>query len=211
VIRVWQDTETFGLDPKINPVATVYMALYDENDKFIDDINLKVKPDSMEGMVVDHETEKIHGINWDKHVGDPNTILYSEANKRITDFLIKYKIPKAKKSFKPCGQNVVFDINYLRNTIFTLEEWDKLFHYRYTDTLAVLGYLQDVNLVPGDLGNLGSLVEYFDIKSGGFHDARNDVKMTVEVYKKMKGLILGLKSANMIAGSNIDLLKVVED
>jgi oligoribonuclease (3'-5' exoribonuclease) len=205
------DCETFGLDPLKNPLATVYMSLYDENDRFIEDLELRVKPDSMEGLTVQQETEKIHGINWEKHIRDPGTITYSEANKIIVSFLEKHKIPRAKKSFKPAGQNVAFDLNYLRNTIFTPEGWDKLVHYRYIDTLVVLNYLQDINLVPKDLGNLSSLVEFFGLKTGEFHDAKNDVKMTVEVYKKMKDLILGLKKVNMLSTSNNDLLKVVED
>ena len=205
------DCETFGLNPLKNPLATVYMALYDENDRFVEDLELKVKPDSMEGLVVQHETEKIHGINWEKHTNDLETVTYSKAKSIISEFLQKHKAPRARKGFKPAGQNVVFDINYLKNTIFTAEEWDKLIHYRYIDTLVVLNYLQDIDLVPSDLGNLSSLVEFFGIKNSEFHNAKNDVKMTVEVYKKMKNLILGLKKVNILAGSNNDLLKVVED
>lgn len=209
--RAWMDCETFGLDPRKNPLATVYISIYDKHDVFLDEIDLKVRPDSMEGLTVDFETEKIHGIKWEDHVADPNTITYSEAGKKIKDFLAKYKIPKAKKSFQPAGQNVGFDVNYLKNTIFTSEEWDSLFHYRIVDTLIVLTYLQDMELVPSDLGNLTSLVEFFNLKSGDFHDAKSDVKMTVQIYSKMKELILGLKRVNMVSVSNSDLLKVIED
>lgn len=209
--RIWLDTETFGLDPKKNPLATVYMAIYDDQDRFIEDLDLKVKPDSMEGLIIDLETEKIHGINWENHQADPETLTYSKAQAKIISFFEKHKIPKAKKRLKPAGQNIQFDLNYLKNTIFTPEEWDKYIHYRYIDTLVVLNYLQDMDLVPKDLGNLGSLVEFFSLKTGEFHDAKNDVKMTVEVYKKMKSLILGLKKTNVLAGTNNDLLKVVED
>ena len=205
------DCETFGMNPNKNPLATVYIALYTENDDFIADIDLKVKPDNMEGVEVDTKTTEIHGIVWEKHIANPETITYSEAAKKIEDFLSKYKIPKAKKSFKPCGQNVAFDINYLRNTIFTYESWDKLFHHRFLDTLIVLNYLQDMELVPSDLGSLASLVEFFGLKTGDFHDARADIKMTVQVYKKQRELILGLKKATILSASNVDLLKVVED
>jgi len=211
MLRLWMDCETFGLNPNKNPVATIYMALYDDQDRFIDDLDLKVKPDSMEGLEVSHETTKIHGIVWENHITNPDTITYSKAKEVIINFLSKHKIPKAKKSFKPAGQNIAFDTNYLKNTVFTPEEWDGLVHYRYIDTLVVLNYLQDMDLVPSDLGNLTSLIEYFGLKTGEFHDARADVKMTVEVYKKMKELILGLKRVSIISSSNTDLLKVVED
>jgi oligoribonuclease (3'-5' exoribonuclease) len=211
MIRVWMDCETFGMNPNKNPLATVYMALYTADDDFIADIDLKVKPDNMEGLEIDHKTTEIHGIVWAEHIENPETITYSEAKKKIQDFLEGHKLPKVKKSFKPCGQNVAFDINYLKNTVFSYEEWDKLFHHRFLDTLIVLNYLQDLDLVPPDLGSLTSLVEFFDLKTGDFHDARADIKMTVQVYRKQRDLILGLKKANILASSNVDLLKVVED
>ena len=208
--NLWLDTETFGLDPKKNPIATVYMAVYDEQDRFIDDIDLKVKPDSMEGLYADPETEKIHGINFEKHIADPNTLTYSQALPVIITFFEKHKIPKAKNSFKPAGQNVQFDLNYLCNTIFTRELWDKYVHYRYIDTLVVLNYLQDVGLVPSDLGNLASLIEYFELKAGEFHGAKADTKMAVQVYISMKNLILRAKNSTLGAPS-ANLLKIIED
>lgn len=211
MIRAWMDCETFGMNPTKNPLATVYIALYTENDDFVADIDLKVKPDNMEGLEVDAKTTEIHGIVWEDHIANPETITYSEAAKKIESFLSEHKIPKAKKSFKPCGQNVAFDINYLINTIFTYESWDKLFHHRFLDTLIVLNYLQDMDLVPSDLGSLTSLVEFFGLKTGDFHDARADIKMTVQVYKKQRELILGLKKATMLSATNVDLLTVVED
>ena len=207
---LWMDTETFGMDPKVNPIATVYMAVYDEQDKFIDDIDLKVKPDTMDGLYADPETEKIHGINFEKHISDPETITYSQAQAVIITFFEKHKIPKAKKSLKPAGQNVVFDIDYLRNTIFTRELWDKYVHYRYIDTLVILSYLQDVELVPNDLGNLASLIEYFELKAGEFHGAKADTKMAVQVYLSMKNLILRTKNSTLSAPS-ANLLKIIED
>lgn len=207
---LWMDCETFGMNPRKNPLATVYMAVYDENDRFIEDINLKVKPDNMEGLVADPETEKVHGINFEKHIADPETITYSQALPVIVSFFERHKIPRAKKSLKPAGQNVVFDIDYLRNTIFTWEQWDQYVHYRYIDTLVILTYLQDVELVPSDLGNLASLIEYFDLKTGEFHDARSDVKMTVQVYISMKNLILRTKNSTLSAPS-ANLLKIIED
>lgn len=211
MIRVWMDCETFGMNPRVNPVATVYMALYTETDDFIEDIDLKVKPDSMEGVEIDRKTTEIHGIVWEEHIANPETITYSQAKEKIQQFLEKHKLPKVKKSFKPCGQNVAFDINYLKNTIFSHDEWEKLFHHRFLDTLVVLNFLQDLDLVPSDLGSLTSLVEYFDLKTGDFHDARADIKMTVQVYRKQRELILGLKRASIISNVNLDLLKVVED
>ena len=126
-------------------------------------------------------------------------------------FFEKFKIPRVKKSLKPAGQNVAFDINYLKNSIFTPESWDKYVHHRYIDTLVVLNFLQDVDMVPSDLGSLTSLVEYFSIKMGEAHNAKEDVKMTVEVYIKMKQMLLAAKKPILAASPSVDLLKVVED
>lgn len=205
------DCETFGLNPLKNPIATVYMSVYDDNDSFMDDISLKVKPDSMDGLTVDHETEKIHGINWDKHINDPETITYSQAQKLLIDFFNKFKQPRVKRSLRPAGQNVAFDINYLKNTIFTPELWEKHIHHRYMDTLIILNFLQDIDMVPADLGNLESLAEYFNVKKGDLHNAKEDVKMTVQVYIRMKEIFTLSKRAIVSASPSTDLLKVIED
>lgn len=205
------DCETFGLNPIKNPLATVYMSVYTEEDVFIEDLSLKVKPDNIDGFIIQHETEKIHGINWEKHINDPETINYSTAQKIIISFFDKFKIPRAKKSLRPAGQNVAFDINYLKNSIFTPELWDKYIHHRYIDTLVILNFMQDVDMVPSDLGSLTSLVEYFNIKMGEAHNAKEDVKMTVQVYIKMKQMFLIAKKQISSASPNMDLLKVIED
>ena len=63
--------------------------------------------------------------------------------------------------------------------------------------------------MPIDLGNLESQIEYFKIPKGKAHDAKEDVKMTVEVYKAYRQLLSAKKSD--VSGLNTsNLLDIIE-
>ncbi|MEX1013874.1 MAG: 3'-5' exonuclease [Candidatus Paceibacterota bacterium] len=203
------DCETTGLDSSVHNLLTVYFGIYDEQLKLMDELDLKVKPDDLDKLVITEKAMEVTGINIDKHLADTSTITNSEAEKVILDFLEKHKIKGKRKHFRPCGQNVAFDIDFVTKQLVPKEKWDKLVHYRPIDTLQILTFLQDCNILPKDLGNLGSQVEYFDIPMGQAHDAREDILMTVEVYKSYRKLIESAKD-NMASASSNNLLSIVE-
>ena len=74
---------------------------------------------------------------------------------------------------------------------------------------TILTFLQDLEFLPKDLGNLGSQVEYFNIPVGKAHDAKGDVKMTVDVYRAYCKL-LAEKKDNISGVSSNNLLSIVE-
>ena len=68
--------------------------------------------------------------------------------------------------------------------------------------------MQDTGALPAELGNLSSLVEYFDVKKLEAHTAKDDVIMCLGVYKKMKSIF---KKSTTNVGDNFDLLDIIEE
>jgi DNA polymerase III alpha subunit (gram-positive type) len=209
---LWSDAETSGLNPKKHKVLTAYFAIYNEKMEFLDELDLKVKPDNCQSIAdipFEQEALDVTGINLEDHIKDPATITYSEAAVIITKFLEKHKIPNKRKHFRLSGHNVEFDRGFYLAMLVDEDSWEKLVHPRCLDTMVITTFLQDCNLIPGDLGNLGSLVEYFGIPMGKAHNAREDIKMTVQFYLALLAMMKDKKN-NMSGISEHSLLSIVE-
>lgn len=202
------DCETGGTDEHRHSLLTAYFVVYSPEWEKLGDLELFLKPDEGE-IVAEQEALNVTGIDLKTHLADPRTVTYSEGSKQLLDFLQKYKIPKKRRHFRPCGQNVGFDIRFVNAQLVEKYEWEKLVHYRPLDTLQILTFLQDVDFLPKDLGNLSSQVEYFNIPMGQAHDAKEDIRMTVDVYRAYRKLMQNSKGD--IAGvSSNSLLDIVE-
>jgi len=205
---LWFDCETGGTDESRHSLLTAFFAVYSPEWEKLGELELFLKPDSGD-IVAEQEALDVTGINIEEHLKDPRTVPYSEGAKELIKFLEQYKIPKKRRHFRPCGQNVGFDIGFVNAQLVSKPDWDKLVHYRPLDTLQILTFLQDVGFLPADLGNLSSQVEYFNIPKGRAHDAKEDIRMTVEVYKAYCKL-MQQKKDNMSGVSNNSLLEIVE-
>ena len=208
---LWTDVEAGGKDEKKNPLLQVYLAIYNDKLEFLDELDLYVKPDGKEWNEVDVEQEAldVNGIDLEKHFKNPNTIAYSEANKLIIEFLSKYKIPNKRKHFRLSGHNVEFDKKFILAQLVDEDSWEKLVHYNTIDTLRICTFLQDCGFIAADVGSLTSLVEYFNIPLGQAHNAREDIKMTVELYRAILKMMKEKKN-NMSGIAEHSLLSIVE-
>ena len=206
--ELWYDLETGGTDSKKHSILTGYWAIYNDQQEKIDELELYLKPDDG-NVVADQEALDVTGIIVKEHLEDPRTITYSEGSKRLLEFLEKHKIKGKRKHFRPCGQNIGFDEGFVMAQLVDEEIWRKLVHYRAIDTLQVLTFLQDVGFLPKELGNLGSQVDYFNIPKGKAHDAKEDIRMTVDVYRAYCKLMKEKKD-NISGVEGNTLLSIVE-
>ena len=206
--KLFYDLETGGLDRDVHSILTAYFVIYNEDWEKLDELELYLKPDDGNIIAV-QEALNVTGIDIKTHLEDPRTVTYSEGKTTLMGFLEKYKIKGKRNHFRPCGQNISFDENFIMNQLVPEEEWRKLVHYRMLDTLTILTFLQDLGFLPKDLGNLESQVEYFNIPKGRAHDAKEDVRMTVDVYKAYCKL-LAEKKDNISGVSSNNLLSIVE-
>lgn len=205
---LWYDLETGGTDRQRHSILTGYFSVYNQQWEKLGELELFLKPDEGEIVAV-QEALEVTGIDLKLHLEDPRTVTYSEGKKQLISFLEQYKIKGKRRHFRPCGQNIGFDEEFLMAQLVDEEDWRKLVHYRALDTLQILTFLQDVGFLPAELGNLESQVDYFNIPKGRAHDAKEDIRMTVDVYRAYVKLMQEKKDS--ISGvSNNSLLSIVE-
>lgn len=208
---IFMDTETGGLNPKLHSLLTAYFAVCNRNLDVIDELELQLKPSDLSKLNVTAKAmEEVNKINLEEHLKDPNTITYEEGREKLRELILKNKIKGKRKSLMPAGHNVAFDKEMIWEQLMPKEEFEENIHYRTIDTSSICGFLKDVEVFPEDLGSLGSLVEYFKIPKGELHNAKGDVRMNIEVYKRMK-LMMQSRKKEMINNTSGSLLSIVEE
>jgi len=205
---LFMDTETGGTNAEVHTLLTAYFAICDKDLVIIDDLELQLKPEDVSQIKVEMEAMQVNKIDLQEHLNDPNTVTYAVGKERLKSFLQKHKIKGKRKSYMPAGHNVAFDKDFIWAQLIPQEEFEETVHYRTVDTSNITTFLKDVEILPEDVGNLVSLVEHFNIPKLEAHNAKGDVRMNIEVYRAMKGLIKG-KKKDMI-GSNTSLLEIIE-
>jgi DNA polymerase III alpha subunit (gram-positive type) len=178
------DVETGGVTPETS-LLTAYFVVLDENFNVVDELDLKLKPDN-ENYVVTARGLEINKINLVDH--DKVAIWYAQAKTILYQFLQKnYQGEK----LIPIGHGVQFDVRRVYSTLISQGSWETFVSYRMLDTGAAAQFLRAAGVFPATVsGSLGSMVEYFGIKSkGDLHDARVDTLQTVEVLRELLKLV----------------------
>lgn len=143
------DSETGGLNEHEADMLTFYMGLFDEEFKFIEELHLKLKPDDGRIPIAHADALKVNGIDIHKHLEDPETITYSEGNKKLTAMLKKYYKKSGKASnLKALGHNLPFDQKFVWKHLMSFDQWEKLFHYKGIDTMQRVDFLKEVGWLP---------------------------------------------------------------
>lgn len=207
--QLWFDTETTGKFPKLHCPLTAYFAVCDGNQQIIDELYLQMKPDDMSRLKVEQEAMDVNKINLQEHLADPATITHSEARVKLKNFLVKNKIKGKRKSFLPCGHNVAFDKDMVWEWIMPQDEFEEEVHYRTLDSSMITNFLKDIGFFPEEVGNLMSLVQYFNLPEKEAHTCKGDVLMNIDVYKSMKSTFTARKK-DMIGSTN-SLLEIIEE
>ena len=201
------DCETGGIDPATSSLLTLYMAVLDSNDQIIDELDLKLKPDDGKYLWT-QEAMDVNGINLEEH--DKEAITYSQGKVLLMAFL-KKNSPK-KRSLRPCGHNIAFDIGFIQTHLLSKKEWEDYCHYRVLDTTPIATFMQDIGVWPSKLGSLVSLVEYLGVKKRLAHNAKEDTLMWIDVYvalqRNFKNIIQN--GINGDIGSQDSDLKILE-
>lgn len=207
---LWFDCETGGLEANTHTLLTAYFAVCDRDLKVIDELYLQLKPEDVSKINVTEGAMKVNGINLQEHLANPETVTYAEGKQQLLQLLIRNKIKGKRKHFMPAGHNLAFDKNFIFAQLIPQSEFETLVHYRTLDTSSACTLLKDVGILPVDLGNLTSLVQYFNIPMREAHNAREDVLMNIEVYRAMRDLLQSRKR-NMGSLDNVSLLQIIEE
>jgi DNA polymerase III alpha subunit (gram-positive type) len=204
------DLETGGLDKTKHSIMEAYFVIYDENERFIEDLYLKMKPD--DGVIVwEQEAIEITKIDPFKHAEDPDTLTYSQAREKLMLFLNKHKIKGKRSHYKPTGQNIEFDLGFIWEQLIPKEDWDKLVSKAVLDTYRIITFLKDTGSLPQEIGNLSSLAEYFGIPLLNAHGAKDDTIMAMNVYFALKNMQKMAKKDIASSAAYDDIFEIIEE
>ena len=204
------DTETTGVDAQVDHILTAYFGIYGADFQLLDELYLQLKPEDISVLDPHSQAFAVNGIDLRKHLEDPLTVSYAEGRKKLTEMLTRHKIAGKKRSYRPCGHNVDFDVKFVNERLLDRETWGKIVHYNTLDTLRIATFLQDAGFLPVELGKLESFVKYFNIPMGETHHAREDTRMTVDVYKALRNLLISQKKTLGGVTSGNSLLDIIE-
>lgn len=192
---LYLDTETGGLDPKINPILQIsgIIEIIDERSESISkfsqsstfDFDLRLRPHP--SAVISPEALKINKLDPER-LHDPERLEPIDAYKKLKSIFLTY-IDKYDKSdkFYLVGQNVHFDYGFL------LELWNRqgdgylgsFIHYHKIDLIALTASMRLAGKLPTgpELPSmkLEALCRYFKMTEQT-HDSMSDIRQTREIF-----------------------------
>jgi len=206
-VTVAFDSETGDLLPSKGHLLTLYMGLFDEDFRLLEELDLKLKPNDGQLLLASAEALKINGINLKVHMEDPTTITYAEAKEKIMATLKRHLKRNGRYSnLIPMAYNADFDIKFVQYYILPEEEWNSILHYGKIDPKQVVDFLKDCGWIDRSVGSLGSVAEYFNVPKRNAHTAKDDTFMMLDVYKN----ILALMKSKKDGGNTSDLISLLE-
>lgn len=174
------DTETGGLTSETCSLLTAYFGLYDENFNYVDELDLKLKPNDNIYKVCG-ESMKINKINLTEH--DQKAITYSQSKELILNFFIKHNTKY--KRFIVVGHNVRFDVDFIICNVISKFLWNTYVDYNLLDTYNLAGFFVKTGYLPPDLKlSLDSLCYHYKIVNNYPHVAKFDAISSFELFKK---------------------------
>jgi hypothetical protein len=201
------DTETGGFLPKKADLLTAFFGMWDEDFKLHEGIYLKLKPNDGRFPIAEAGALNVNKIDLKKHMEDPETITYAEANKKIVALMKKYLKRNGRYSnIRPLGYNVPFDVKWVQEYLVNAEEWESIVHYKDVDVMRPVDFLKDAGWFPPTIGSLESVVEHLQLPKRGAHNSQEDTYMTIDVYKRL----LEIMKAKKDGGQAQDLISLLE-
>ena len=183
------DTETTGLDPRLNEIIQICVMPLDSNFKPRNDklpFNLLIQPDRPEN--IDMAALKVNKITL------ADLMKFGYESLKAADLLDEYfdslKLVPGKKII-PLAQNWPFDKEFLEMWLGTLN-FQAIFDYHYRDTCSVAQYLNDRAVMrcekpPFSKVNLSYLSSQLGVVNPAPHTALGDCQTTAAVYRGMLG------------------------
>lgn len=192
---IWIDVETGGLDEKKNPLIQVaaFVEIGGEiKDKFVS----YIRPFPMD--IVEPKALEVNKLTMDqlKAFPEPRAV-YLKFISFLDNYINRYD---SSDKLVPLGYNVSFDMGFLRE--FWLKNGDKYFgSYFLHVPVDVMGLvvahsiMLDIPL-PSRM-RLTDQIKFFGLEvEGDLHDAEVDIRMTREVFLKVKEKLLTRKEPN---------------
>lgn len=184
------DVETGGLTEDTS-LLTAYFAVFDTKFRKVDELSLSLIPD--DGIYkVNPKALAVNYIDL-RELGE-KAITYKEAKTVLYDFLRSQHsyLTAVEDKLTPVGQNIQFDIKRITDNIISEGSWESFVSRRTLDTMVLARFCQLAGKLQGlDSISLSSMVKYFGIEAEGMpHEAKFDALATMEVYRKLRDILL---------------------
>jgi len=180
------DTETGGLDPKVNGLLSLSAKLNNQDEI----ITLYLKP--QDNLVYEEKALNVNQLNLEqlKRDGLDKRVFCKTFYIWLLEIGAKYNI----EQYRIVGHNIHFDINFLKETFKEYKQYSPfrykgLFDYHYIDTCVIANYLIDSNKI--DPQNIKLITLYKHLKNIAYdeltenaHNSHIDVLMTEYIYNK---------------------------
>ena len=192
------DTETGGIDES-NSLLTAFFQVYDDQFQPVDSLSLVLRPDNGQ-YVVSAGGLLVNGINLIDH--NAKSITYREASPLLYAFLDRVT-DGGKTKLYAIGLGLEYDLRVLAKYLISANTLQKYLSVKRLDLLHIALFLKVAGLLPPDLSHsLQSLAAHYDIEwKQPAHDAQADAIMSVDVFLKMRDVIVGSQLAAAKASS----------
>lgn len=174
--NLWFDTETTGLDPKLNSIIE-FGGLIEIDNKIVDETVIYMAP--LPGSMISPEALLVHGLSYDTVMNAPHA---EEGYGVITQFFAGHcdKFDKSDK-YTIYGFNPNFDIAFLSQLADTLGDpyiGSYIDRRRVVDVRSLAVLAEARGLIPRlENYKLTTLAEHFKIPLNA-HSALDDIKVT---------------------------------
>ena len=183
----WLDLETGGLDPQKNPILQLAYVIE------IDGVQMKsgkLHSRGFPGAEIQDEALKVNGLRLDEVIDfPPDSDLYETLIKIMSNYVNRYD---SKDKFVIGGFNVAFDVDFLRELF--KRQLDKYFGswfaFQFIDPANIVRFIQYAGAMEEFARmKLIDLAKHFHVDRPNAHDALADIRMTIDVVRKMKELL----------------------
>jgi len=139
----------------------------------------RIRPSEMGFKLMQPEAFNVNKITKEELMVAPNAA-------QVRRSLLEWKSEITGEKIEPLGHNYLFDKGFIAN--FLGEDlYSEMFDYHVRDSCILAQCLKDIGYkLP--IG-LKKLAVHFGISTEALHSARGDALLTVEVYKRLVGLI----------------------
>lgn len=164
------DIETTGLDEHIHEIIEIAALVYrPSEDKIIDEWETKIAP-------LHIETASEHALKINGYINNPK--LYTNH--------LKSSLIKLNSVVKKCmiiGQNIEFDLRFLRHYMAEQGIEPSFDRHRKLDLMALAWFAVKDSSIPGM--SLADLCNYFAVSNVGAHGALIDCRRSFDVYRSL--------------------------
>lgn len=180
------DTETTGIDPKVNEI-TQFAAIVEVDGEVKEEVNFRCQPTNWEA--IDPQAIETTGVSIDqlKTFEEPQFMMI-KIRKLFDKYIDKYD---KNDKFYPAGHNVSFDLEFLQS--FWKKHADaygtgSYQNWRSLDSRIFANFLMATGKISCPDVKLGTLCQLLGIEIQA-HDALSDIRATRELIKKMMGML----------------------